>query len=90
VFGDRVASRRIGDDATLGDVAAALSELDPQRYGDPVAIDIAIADVSQRSSLSQVMPPWLEYEDDPEAKFESATSPSAWFLDPDHAARIRA
>jgi hypothetical protein len=77
VFGDRVVSRRLGADATLGDVAAALNEIGPQRYGDPIAIDVTMADFPERSLLSQIMPPWFRYEDDPAAEFESAASPSA-------------
>jgi hypothetical protein len=74
VFDDRVISRRLRAHATFEDVAAALSELAPQRYGDPVAINVTMANFSDRSSLSQVMPFWLKYEDDPAAEFESAAS----------------
>jgi hypothetical protein len=90
VFDDRVISHRLRADATFEDVAAALRELAPQRYGDPVAIDVTMADFSDRSSLSRVMPSWLKYEDDPAAEFESATSSSASFRDLDQTAQIRA
>jgi len=90
VFGDRVVSCRLSPDATLGDVAMALCELGPRRYGHPVAIDVTMADSPEQSPLSHVIPAWVTYEDDPAAEFEDATLPDAWFRGADHTVGIHA
>jgi hypothetical protein len=53
IYSDRVVSRYLGTNPTLGDVAEALSELGPRCYGHPVAIDVTMADLSERHSASR-------------------------------------
>jgi hypothetical protein len=50
VFNDRVVLLRLGDHATMGDVAQTLRDFEPRRYGDPVAIDVTIGGVRQSCS----------------------------------------
>jgi hypothetical protein len=56
IYSDRVVSRYLGANATLGDVAKALCELGPLRYGHPVAIDLTMADLPERHSPYRLMP----------------------------------
>jgi len=42
VFNDRVVFLPIGAKATMGDVARALRDVAPCRYGDPIAIDVTM------------------------------------------------
>jgi hypothetical protein len=47
IYSDRVVSRYLCANPTLGDVAKALYELGPLHYGHPVAIDFTMADLSK-------------------------------------------
>ena len=67
VFDDCVVSRRLGADATLGDVAKELRDLGAGRHGNPVAIDVTLPIDPFGSSFS--MPPGMMFEDDPAALF---------------------
>lgn len=55
VYTDRVVSRWLGANATLGDVAEALSELGPRRYGHPVAIDVTMTRLAAQRWSSRFM-----------------------------------
>ena len=74
VYSDRVVSRWLGADATLGDVAEVLGELGPRHLGHPVAIDVTMTDLPERFPASWFMPAGMTYEDDPRAVFEDVIS----------------
>jgi hypothetical protein len=56
IYCDRVVSRHLAANATLGDVAETLFELGPLRYGHPVAIDVTMDDFSERHLSSRFIP----------------------------------
>jgi len=89
VFRDRVASLPIDAGTTLGDVAQAVRELGPRQYGDPLAIDVAAADVPARSFSSDFLRAGMKFEDDPAAEFDSMM-PDPTFRPPNHAIRYDA
>ena len=74
VYSDRVVSRWLGADATLGDVAEALGELESRHLRHPVAIDVTMTDLPERFPVSHFMPAGMTYEDDPAAEFEDVIS----------------
>jgi hypothetical protein len=74
VYSDRVVSRWLDADATLGDVADVLGELGPRHLGHPVAIDVTMTELPERFPASWFMPAGMTYEDDPAAEFEDVIS----------------
>jgi hypothetical protein len=74
VYSDRVVSRWLGADATLGGVAEVLGELGPRHLGHPVAIDVTMTDLPEWFSASHFMPAGMTFEDDPAAEFEHVIS----------------
>jgi hypothetical protein len=90
VYSDRVVSRRLGADATLGDVAEVLGELGPRHLGRPVAIDVTMSDLRAQFPASHFMPVGMTYEDDPAAEFEDVISRKVTARAPVHAAQFRA
>jgi hypothetical protein len=89
VYNDRVVSRRLGADATLGDVAELLGELGPRHPGRPVAIDVTMPDLLEPFPGSHFIPAGMIYEDDPAAEFEDVISRELAAHTPVHAAQFR-
>jgi hypothetical protein len=89
VYSDRIVSRRLGADATLGDVAEMLGELEPRHLGHPVAIDVTMTDLPERFPASRFMPAGMTYEDDPAAEFEDVISRELMLRAPVFAAQFR-
>ena len=87
VYSDRVVSRWLGAEATLGDVAEVFGELGPRHFGRPVAIDVTITDLPERFPAPHFMPAGMTYEDDPAAEFEDVSSRDMMLCAPDLAAR---
>jgi hypothetical protein len=77
VYSDRVVSRWLGADATLGDVAEVLGELGPRHLGHPVAINVTMTELPERFPASRPMPANMTYENDPAAEFEGMISREA-------------
>jgi hypothetical protein len=90
VYSDRVVSRWLGADATLGDVAEVLGELGPRHLGHPVAIDVTMTDLPERFPAAGFMPAGMTYEDDPAALFEDLISREVMARSPVLAAQFRA
>jgi hypothetical protein len=89
VYSDRIVSRRLGADATLGDVAEMLGELEPRHLGHPVAIDVTMTGLPERFPASRFMPAGMTYEDDPAAEFEDVISRELMLRAPVFAAQFR-
>ena len=89
VYSDRVVSRCLGVDATLGDVAEVLGELGPRHLGHPIAIDVTMTDLREQFPASHFMPAGMTYEDDPAAEFEDVISRELAAHTPVHAAQFR-
>ncbi|MSP03448.1 MAG: hypothetical protein EXR07_20765 [Acetobacteraceae bacterium] len=75
-------------DATMGDVAAAMSAYRSRHHGTPVAIDVTIADARDRGVSTDFLPADFKYEDDPAAEFEEIISPGVLFTAPVHPAGV--
>jgi hypothetical protein len=56
IYNDRIVSRWLNADATLGDVGEVLCELGPRHYGHPIAIDVTLTDLPAHSPSFDPMP----------------------------------
>jgi hypothetical protein len=87
VYSDRVVSRWMGTDATLGDVAEVFGELGPRHFGRPVAIDVTMMDLSEWFPAPHFMPAGTTFEDDPAAEFDDVSPRDAMLCVSDLAPR---